>query len=168
MSKRFSDEEVERIKELTDLGYSYVQIAQKIKRSEEGVRYRVILYRTTGATELTNTFTRDEDRLILNYHYGHKSFKELADILNRPVTLLRKRRDVLKFRAQQASKQKAEPARHMKREISNDPADFPIQAENHLIAILNEDPRGFPAYTDTGNPKATLAVKLPLVWKGAN
>lgn len=168
MSKRFTPEEDNTIQELFDLGFSYVQIAKKMGRSEEGVRYRHTLYRTRGGPGYFNPFTEEEDYLLLKHYYDRKPLPDLSSILNRPTTMLRKRLDTLKAQAKRAKQPNLDIVRPMRREISNDPADFPAQAQKHLEAILCEDPRGFAAYTDTGNKRTALAVTLPLIWKGAN
>lgn len=168
MSKRFTSEEDKTIQELDELGFNYVQIARQMGRSEEGVRYRLSLYRTRGGPGYFNPFTEEEDYLLFRHYMERKPLIDLSNTLNRPTTMLRKRLDTLKARAKKASQPNLDIVRPLRREISNDPADFPAQAQKHLEAILREDPRGFAAYTSTGNKHTALAVKLPLIWKGAN
>ena len=168
MSKRFTPEEDKTIQDLIELGFTYLQIARKIGRSEEGVRYRDQLYRARGGSGSFGSFTKEEDYLLLKHYEERKPLIELSTALGRPTTMLRKRLDTLKKNAKKAKANLENILPHMRRDISDKPADFPIQAQKHLEAILREDPRGFPAYTDTGNKYAALAVKLPLIWKGAN
>ena len=168
-AQKFTEDEDEFILVATRNKVSVTQIAKALNRSKEGVRYRqhVLLMRSTTDAM---PFTQDEDQKLLAARKAGTLWLDISVEFNRSLSIVQRRYKRLRERERDEEKRRraAVPKEPSMPKISGDPIDFPVQTENHAIAILNADPRGFAAFTSTGDKRTALAVKLPLIYQGAN
>lgn len=170
MNIPFSPDEDEFILVATRNKVPYAQIARSLNRSREGVRYRQAVLLARDPSD-SLPFSEEDGKRLLKARKEGRDWVGIAVDFNRSLSFLQRRFKTLREREREEEKRRKlmapkDPA--PVKALSSDPIDFPVQARNHLVAILSEDPRGFAAYTDTGDKRTALAVKLPLIWKGAN
>jgi hypothetical protein len=169
MSRLFTEDEDDFIRVATRNKIGPVQIARALGRSKEGVRYRQhVLFMQSPADSAP--FTQEDDERLMSMRKVGTPWLDISLAFNRSLTVMQRRYKTLREQSREAEKQrvKSQIANKMERPIPGDPAFFPIQCQNHLVAILRADPRGFAAYTDTGNKKTALGIKLPLTYQGAD
>jgi hypothetical protein len=168
-AQKFTEDEDEFILVATHNKVSITQVARALNRSKEGVRYRQHVLLMRSATDAA-PFTQDEDQRLLAARKSGTLWLDISVEFNRSLSIVQRRYKRLRERERDEEKRRrsAAPKEPPMPKISGDPINFPMQAENHATATLSADPRGFAAYSDTGNKKTALGIKLPLIYRGAN